>query len=97
MSDVVVIGAGINGLLLCRELAESGCRVTLLDKGQAFGEAWWAGGGIVSAVSLALPTAGNGAGHLGAEFLPWACQRVAGVDGHRPGVVQHRSVNAGSG
>lgn len=48
MSDFYVIGAGINGLLLTRELAASGADVTLVDRQSAGMEASWAGGGIVS-------------------------------------------------
>ena len=48
MKDVLIIGAGINGLLQARELARSGLQVLLLDAGAAGGEASWAGGGIVS-------------------------------------------------
>lgn len=48
MSDVLIIGAGINGLLLSRELADAGAEVRLLDAGEVGREASWAGGGIVS-------------------------------------------------
>ena len=46
--DFLIIGAGINGLLLARELALEGATVLLLDKGACCREASWAGGGIVS-------------------------------------------------
>lgn len=48
MSDVLIIGAGINGLLLSRELAAEGAEITLVDAGEVGREASWAGGGIVS-------------------------------------------------
>lgn len=48
MSDIVVIGAGIMGLLTARELVQQGAKVTVLDKGRVGAEASWAGGGIVS-------------------------------------------------
>lgn len=48
MSDIIVIGAGINGMLLSRELAATGARVRLIDAGMVGKEASWAGGGIVS-------------------------------------------------
>ncbi|MCL6416179.1 glycine oxidase ThiO [Aestuariirhabdus sp. Z084] len=48
MSDTLIIGAGVIGLMLARALAIKGQRVTLLDR-QSFGRASsWAGGGIVS-------------------------------------------------
>tara|TARA_B100000745_G_scaffold299281_1_gene249746 strand:- start:7258 stop:8358 length:1101 start_codon:yes stop_codon:yes gene_type:complete len=45
---VVIVGAGIMGLLTARWLAAEGVEVVLLDKQQAGKEASWAGGGIVS-------------------------------------------------
>ena len=48
MSDYLIIGGGINGLLLTRELATAGADVVLIDKGEFGREASWAGGGIVS-------------------------------------------------
>ncbi|MEC8693570.1 MAG: FAD-dependent oxidoreductase [Pseudomonadota bacterium] len=46
--DVLIIGAGVMGMLSALELAEAGQTVVILDKGQAGLEASWAGGGIIS-------------------------------------------------
>lgn len=48
MTDVVVVGGGIMGLLSARELLASGCSVLLIDQQQCGREASWAGGGIIS-------------------------------------------------
>ena len=48
MSDFVVIGGGVMGLLLSRHLLQAGASVSLLEAGQCGREASWAGGGIVS-------------------------------------------------
>ena len=48
MSDVVIVGAGVNGMMVARELALRGRKVTLLERGEPGREASWAGGGIVS-------------------------------------------------
>lgn len=45
---ILVVGAGVIGLLTALNLASAGARVTLLDRQQAGKEASWAGGGIVS-------------------------------------------------
>lgn len=45
---VLIIGGGIIGMLTARELHQSGCSVTLLERQQVGRESTWAGGGIVS-------------------------------------------------
>lgn len=48
MSDFLVVGGGVLGMLTARELAVQGATVTLIEKGECGREASWAGGGIVS-------------------------------------------------
>lgn len=48
MHDYVIVGAGVIGLLTARELALSGARVLVLERGEAGRESSWAGGGILS-------------------------------------------------
>ena len=45
---VIVIGAGLIGLLTARELARAGCEVLVLDQSTPGRESSWAGGGILS-------------------------------------------------
>ena len=48
MSDAIIVGAGLIGMLCAREYAQSGLTVILLERGQPAGESSWAGGGILS-------------------------------------------------
>lgn len=48
MSEVLVIGGGIIGLLTAKELMTAGAEVTLVEMGQTGRESSWAGGGILS-------------------------------------------------
>ena len=48
MSDCLVVGGGIIGMLTALELADAGLEVTLLERGETGREASWAGGGILS-------------------------------------------------
>ena len=48
LSDVVIIGGGIIGMLTARELHNAGVDVLLIERGPLGGESSWAGGGIIS-------------------------------------------------
>lgn len=48
MHDFLIVGGGINGLLVARELAHAGASVAVIDQGACGKEASWAGGGIIS-------------------------------------------------
>jgi glycine oxidase len=48
MSEIVIIGGGVIGLLTARELSASGADVTLVEMGGTGQESSWAGGGILS-------------------------------------------------
>lgn len=48
MSDCLVIGGGVIGMMSARALAMSGAKVVLLDQRECGKESSWAGGGIIS-------------------------------------------------
>ena len=48
MTDILIIGGGIIGMLTARELSLAGMKVTIVEQGQAGQESSWAGGGIIS-------------------------------------------------
>ena len=48
MTDCIIVGGGLIGMLSARELSRAGMNVMLLDKGELGKESSWAGGGILS-------------------------------------------------
>ena len=48
MNKIIIIGAGIIGMLTARILLKSGVAVTIIEQGYAGKESSWAGGGIIS-------------------------------------------------
>ncbi len=54
-ADVLIAGAGIIGLSLALDLARSGLRVAVLDRGRAMAEASWAAAGMLAARDPDLP------------------------------------------
>ena len=48
MSECIIIGGGVIGLLTARELHNNGVDVLLIERGPLGGESSWAGGGILS-------------------------------------------------
>lgn len=48
MSDCLIIGAGVIGLMSAGELVQGGARVTIIERGETGRESSWAGGGIIS-------------------------------------------------
>ena len=48
LSDVIITGGGIIGMLTARELHNAGVDVLVIERGPLGGESSWAGGGIIS-------------------------------------------------
>ena len=48
MSDILIIGGGIIGMLTAHELSLAGMKVTIVEQGKMGHESSWAGGGIIS-------------------------------------------------
>ncbi len=86
---VLVAGGGIVGCLTALELADRGCRVMLVERGeiasQSSGEASWAGAGILfPLLPWMYSDAVNKLTLSGASLYPSLCQRLLGETGIDP-------------
>ncbi len=68
-ADVVVIGAGLSGLVAATRLAEAGANVTLVAKGHA--STHWGSGGLDVAAPLGVGTSAQGVARLAADDHPY--------------------------
>ena len=48
LTDILIVGGGVIGMLTARELSLAGMKVTIVEQGKAGQESSWAGGGIIS-------------------------------------------------
>ncbi|HYO43388.1 MAG TPA: anaerobic glycerol-3-phosphate dehydrogenase subunit GlpB [Candidatus Limnocylindrales bacterium] len=69
-ADVVVIGAGLSGLVAATRLAEAGAIVTLVAKGHA--STHWGSGGLDVAAPLGAGTPAEGVARLATEDHPYS-------------------------
>ena len=71
MSDILVIGGGIIGMLTARELSLAGMDVTIIEQGEVGHESSWAGGGIISPLyPWRYPDAVSALAKWGQAFYP---------------------------
>ncbi|MCW8963953.1 MAG: glycine oxidase ThiO [Gammaproteobacteria bacterium] len=69
--DILIVGAGVAGLMTAIELMQAGLKVRLYDTGQAGMESSWAGGGILSPIyPWHYPDAVNTLAHWGTQHYP---------------------------
>ncbi len=84
MTDCIVIGAGLMGMLTAHELVSAGLRVTVLDRQQPGRESSWAGGGILSPLyPWEYPDAVNELASWSQQRYPDLCEQLkdrSGVD-----------------
>lgn len=85
MSDTLIIGGGIIGLLTARELVAAGQRVTLIERGETGRESSWAGGGILSPLyPWRCPEALNALARWSQRMYPRLCAELAEATGIDP-------------
>lgn len=84
---VVIVGAGVIGLLTGFNLAKAGVKVTVLDRQLAGKEASWAGGGIVSPLyPWRYSPAVTALAHWSQDFYPQLADELFGRTGADPEV-----------
>jgi glycine oxidase len=80
--DVIVAGAGIIGLTIALELAQSGYRVRILERGRAMSEASWAAAGMLSAEDPDHPAELTELAALSIRLYPEFLSAVERFSGH---------------
>lgn len=84
VSDCLVVGGGVIGLLTAYELYQAGASVSVVERGELGGESSWAGGGIVSPLyPWRYSEAVNRLAEKSKQLYPSLCRRLeadSGVD-----------------
>ncbi len=89
MQHVVIVGAGVAGLMTGLFLREHGAEVTILDKGEPGRESSWAGGGILSPLyPWRYPEAVTRLATVSQREYPLFCARLREETGIDPEWVQ---------
>ncbi|MEQ7919879.1 glycine oxidase ThiO [Xanthomonas sp. WHRI 1810A] len=84
---IIIIGAGVIGLLTAFNLATAGADVVLLDRSSVGQESSWAGGGIVSPLyPWRYSPAVTALAHWSQDFYPQLSQRLLAATGIDPEV-----------
>lgn len=90
MSRILIVGGGVIGMLLAREMSRAGWQVSLFEQGICGREASWAGGGIVSPLyPWRYPPAVTALAGWSQDFYPELAQALARESGIDPELNPH--------
>lgn len=78
---MVVIGAGLIGLAVARELFDRGLRVLVVERGEAGREASWAGAGMLAAEQLPAGSPLRALARASAQLYPEFCRQLEAESG----------------
>ena len=89
MSDILIVGGGVIGMLTARELVLAGYQVSILDKGKAGFESSWAGGGIISPLyPWRYANEVTALAQWGQAYYPELIEEIEGVTGQQVELLQ---------
>ena len=90
MSDILIIGGGIIGMLTARELSLAGMTVTIVEQGKTGQESSWAGGGILSPLyPWRYPDSVSALARWGQAFYPELIDEIYSATGLDAELIQN--------
>lgn len=90
MSDILIVGGGIIGMLTARELSLAGMKVTIAEQANAGHESSWAGGGIISPLyPWRYPDPVSELAKWGQEFYPELIDEINSETGLDAELIQN--------
>ncbi|WP_114417946.1 glycine oxidase ThiO [Marinospirillum perlucidum] len=90
MSDFLLVGGGVIGMMLARKLAAAGAEVTLIERRQCAQESSWAGGGIVSPLyPWRYPPEVTALANFAQDFYPRLAEELLEETGIDPEFLPH--------
>ena len=90
VTDILIVGGGIIGMLTARELSLADMKVTIIEQGKAGQESSWAGGGIISPLyPWRYEDSVSALAQWGQAFYPELIEEIRSVTGLDAELIQN--------